>query len=164
MSALRDLFGEEFAKRYLEAIRQSQRLSEQRINEIIEAGIKAIRDTGKWHVKCNKYDVILCQIPQAPKVKRVSSGNFKVGLIWPSEENIAGPWISAFFSREEDAKAIADRPGSFVIIVGRLRQREDLVSISVLGYRILEETEVPQVEVPTRRPPSLDEENPYEVM
>ena len=161
MSVLEKIFGRDFAERYLQAIQQTQRLSEQKLNEIIEFGIKMIKETGKWSVKYDKWDVLLCQIPQVPQVKKTSSGNYKVGLIWPSEENITGPWISAFFNREEDAERIAANPGSFIILVGKLRQREYLggttFSINVAGYRILEESEAPQVETQAK-PPTEPEE------
>jgi len=160
VSVLEKLFGKEFAERYLQAIQQTQQLSEQKLNEIIEFGIKMIRETGRWSVKYDKWDVLLCQVPQAPQVKKTSSGNYKVGLIWPSEENITGPWISAFFNREDDAERVTSSPGSFIILVGKLRQREYLggttFSINVAGYRILEEPEAPQV-------PQVEQTRPEEV-
>jgi len=125
-----------------------------------------IRETGKWSVKYDKWDVLLCQVPNAPQVKKTSSGNFKVGLIWPSEENVGGPWISAFFSREEDAENVANHPNAFVIIVGRLREREYLggttFSVNVAGYKILEE-EAPAPE-PRRPGPEPEEVAVFEEM
>jgi len=161
MSVLEKIFGRDFAERYLQAIQQTQRLSEQKLNEIIEFGIKMMKEIGKPQVKYDKWDVLLCQVPAVPQVKKTSSGNYKIGLIWPSEDNISGPWISAFFGKEEDAQKVASSPGSFVVLVGKLRQREYLggptYSINVAGYRILEDSEAPQVEAPSQPPRETEE-------
>jgi len=157
---LKRLFGEEFAKKYFNALQESQKISQEKLDEIKRFALKIMPQTDDFRVKYEKYDVILVQVPQVPQVKRTSSGNFKVGLLWAGAKTLGGPWVSAFFTKKEEADMVASRPNEFFLLVGKLRIREyqggPTYSINVVGVIPLgEEVEVPVEEI-------AEEEAPFE--
>lgn len=144
---LERIFGKEFVERYLKSVAEAQKVSKEKLEEIKRFALNVLPNTRDFRVKYDKYDVILVQVPRMPVVKRTSSGNYKVGLIWAGAiGSITGPWISAFFANEEDAKKIAGRPEDFFLLVGRVRVRQymggETYSINVAGVIELGEEEV----------------------
>jgi len=156
---LKRLFGEEFAKKYYNALQESQRISAEKLEEIKRFAMKIMPQTEDFKVKYEKWDVILVQVPQVPQVKRTSSGNYKVGLLWAGAKSITGPWISAFFSRKEEADMVASKPSEFFLLVGKLRVREyqggPTYSINVVGVIPLGEEGLVAEET------ELEEESPF---
>ena len=151
------LFGRDFYERFVKAINEARKLREDQLQQIKQFAVEHIRDSEDFHVRYDKWDVILVHVPSNVEVKKTSSGNWKVGLIWPgagARGSISGPWISAFFSRQEDAEKVASRPGDYFLLVGKLRQREyaggPTFSINVLGVIELEAESVGEIAVEQR--------------
>ena len=164
------LFGRDFYERFVKAINEARRLSESQLEEIKRFALQHMRDSENFKLRYDKWDVILVQVPNNPEVKKTSSGNFKLGLIWPGAAgSISGPWISAFFSRQEDAEKLASKPGDYFILVGKLREREyaggPTFSINVLGVIELEAESVGEIaaEQQKERPRGDVEEKASEV-
>ena len=140
---------EKYAQRYFQALNEAQRVSKDKLEEIKRFALKTLPHSEDFRVKYDKYDVIIVQVPAVPQVKRTSSGNYKIGLLWPGAKgSIGGPWISAFFSSKEEADKVASRPGDFFLLVGKVRTREYMggptYSINVAGLIELGEEEVPE--------------------
>lgn len=159
---LKRLFGEDFAKKYMQALSEAQKVSREKLEDIKRFALNTIKNTEDFRVKYDKYDVILVQVPQIPNVKRTSSGNYKVGLLWPGAKSISGPWISAFFASKEEAEMVANRPGDFFLLVGKIRTREYMggptFSINVAGVIELSEEEVPEEAAEEVAKPESEEE------
>lgn len=146
---LERIFGKEFVESYFKAIAEAQKISKEKLEEIKRFAVKVLPNSKDFRVKYDKYDVIMVQVPRIPEVKRTSSGNFKVGLIWAGAVgSISGPWVSAFFGNEEEARKVASRPEEFFLLVGKVRTRQymggETYSINVVGVIELTEEEASQ--------------------
>ena len=159
------IFGKDFYERFMKALNEARKIREDQLEEIKRFALEHMKNSEDFHVRYDNLDVILVQVPSNCEVKKTSSGNFKLGLIWPGagfRGSISGPWVSAFFTRQEEAEKVAGRRGDYFLLVGKLRQREyaggPTFSINVQGVIELEAESVGEITVEQEEKPREDVE------
>ena len=146
---LKAMFGEEFARQYVEKLQQKRKLPLETIEQIKKWALEEVKiqELPNAWAKYENYDVFLVTTPSNIQVKNTGTGNWKVGFLSIASED---GWLSGFFSDREDAYSIEE--DSVYLLIGKAKEREYLgvkrISMNVLGFVKLDsEVQVePQVE------------------
>jgi len=155
---LKAMFGEEFARQYVEKLQQKRKLPAEVVEEIKNWALNEVKiqELPDAHAKYENYDVFLVTTPGTVQVKNTGAGNWKVGFLSIASED---GWLSGFFSDREDAYSIEE--DSVYLLIGKAKEREYLgvkrISMNVLGFVKLDSEVQPQEE------PQV-EETPVEVV
>jgi hypothetical protein len=125
VEALEKLFGKEFVERYRAALAKAQTISREKLEEIRSFALNTIKDAPDFHVKYEKWDVILAQTPRnitESQTKETKAGNVKISMIWAGSKSVRSPFISVFVPTKEDATRLLSEPDRVWLLVGKLQE------------------------------------------
>ena len=124
MDAIAKLFGDQFAKKYQEALQKAQEIPKEKLRQMKPLLIELLRGSSDFKASFDKFDVILVTTPgnidRFPP-KKTSAGNWKVTVVWPGSQSLRGPFVSVFVSEEGDAKLLSSTPDKAFILIGKLQ-------------------------------------------
>jgi len=124
MDAIARLFGDQFAKKYQEALQKAQEIPKEKLRQMKPLLIELLRGSSDFRASFDKFDVILVTTPsnidRFPP-KKTSAGNWKVTVVWPGSQSLRGPFVSVFVSEEGDAKLLSSTPDKAFILIGKLQ-------------------------------------------
>lgn len=120
---LAELFGEEFARKYMAKRRIVEEISPEELEQIKHYADKLIPSTENMHVKYHDYDIILVETPKKASLrepKPTKGVNWRGLVVWAGS-----PFETDFvtvFGPEDEVKKLAKR--GFFYLVGKLKSQE----------------------------------------
>jgi hypothetical protein len=122
--AIAKLFGDQFARKYQEALQKAQEIPKEKLRQMKPLLIELLKSSSDFRASFDKFDVILVTTPTNVErfpPKKTSAGNWKVTVVWPGSQSLRGPFVSVFVSEESDAKLLSSTPDKAFILIGKLQ-------------------------------------------
>ena len=142
-SELARVFGEDYAKKYIQSLQKTKMLSDSEVEKIVKSAQEVMQSTGQSIVTIGSYTVALVtSVFDESKVRELQSGSVAFPVFIATEEG--SEIVSLILPDMDTAMEFVASPDENKVfyVVGRLRERVDDLgitrkSIVVQGYRRL---------------------------